>query len=294
MCIHGILVRVVTALCAVTFLCAPALSAVKDAGGRNQGKPSGKPVQLKGNSCVECHKTLAGPLGAVVPSWEQSVHGKKGLNCNICHGGNPEILDSRLAKSREFNFTGRPGKRNITEFCGREECHKTASEQFKRSPHFVSVMRRGSPNCVDCHGNHDIQRSSINIISDKTCSDCHSVNYSREIIASIFTIEKDIESLERKIERMRNRNADVKEASEGLVKTRHLFHQMVHVFSRDDIQFTKKILELEIKSLNDDISAQLNVIQRLDFIYIFTIVMAFAIITGTVVYVVWMLARRKK
>ncbi len=281
-------------LSAVFLISAPAISAVNKNDAEILKGATTSPVTAKGNSCVQCHKSLKGKPGAVVAEWEQSVHGKKGKNCTICHGGNPEALDSKLAKSKEYNFIGKPAKKNITEFCGREECHKVAYEQFKRSPHYQSVMKRGDPNCVSCHGSHNVQRSSINIISDTTCSDCHSPNYSREIISSIFSIEKDIHAIEKKIEILQKRKADVGVVTEGLGKTRHLFHQMVHVFSREDIQFTKKILELDIKSLNDDISSKLNVVRRLDFIYIFTIILSFSIIMSLAVYVVWMLSKRKK
>lgn len=261
----------------------------------SEKKPPESPVKVvpNGNSCVDCHKALAGNLRSVVLEWEVSVHAKKGNKCNICHGGNPAIYDAKLSKSPEYNFVGRPEKKDITDFCGRGMCHATALHQFKKSPHFDSVLKMGDPNCVSCHGKHNIQRSSMNIISDKTCSDCHSVEYSREIIKSIFSIENDIIKLEENIDYLEKKKADVKDAYDRLKKTKTLFHQLVHVFSKEDIDFTQKIVALEIKSLNDDIVSKLNVVRRLDFIYVFTAVFSFATIFGLAFYVLRMLTKRK-
>ncbi len=247
----------------------------------------------KTDYCVDCHGKL-GNAAAIVGAWEKSVHGKSGKTCNMCHGGNREVNDSRLAKLKQYGYTGKPDKRMKLAFCGRKECHEVALQQFQRSPHYGSVMKTGEPGCTSCHGIHNIQRTSINIISDKTCSGCHPVDYSREIIASVFAIEKDIDELQKDIRFLEGKKANVTVEKEGLVKTRSLFHQLVHVFSRQDILFTRKVVELEIKSIKDDVSAKKNTVRRMELFFFFTLLFSLLTTLGIGVYIIVVLAKRKK
>ncbi len=147
---------------------------------------------------------------------------------------------------------------------------------------------------MSCHGDHNIQRSSVNIISDKTCSGCHSVDYSRQIISSIFSIEKDLEFIETNIRFLELRRADVQNELSQMEKIKSLFHQIVHVFSREEIQFNRKIVDLGIASLKNDVLMKVDVSRRMDIIYIITIVVCFIIVFGLAFYVFWMLSRRPR
>ncbi len=243
-----------------------------------------KPV--KGNSCVECHKKLTGKLRFVVPEWERSVHALKGNQCNICHGGNPNIYDEKLSKSEQFQFVGRPKQSEISDFCGREGCHRTALTQFKKGPHFRSVQKTGEPNCVTCHSEHGIQRSSRNILTEKICTECHDIAYSREIINTVFKIEDEIQGIEKDVTFLKRRNAQHEDIEDKLNSTKHLFYQLVHVFSREDMVFTKKIIELEIRSLKDIMITRRVIVSRLDLIYILSLIFSVVIIFAFVLYIV--------
>ncbi len=257
-------------------------------------KEDRKSVSAGADSCIQCHGELQGKLSAPIAEWRGSVHAKKGGGCVICHGGDPGALDKKLAKSRNAGYLGMPNGRKIDELCGRDECHPTAAEEFRKSRHYGSMKRTGRPGCTNCHGSHGIQRSSINIISDRTCSDCHSVEYSREVISLIFNLEKGINSIEKSIEMMEERSADVGDIKDGVRRTKQLYHQMVHVCSREDMQFTKKILELEVKSLKDRADLKLSTMGRLDFIYISTVVFCLLVTAGIGVYTIYMYSKRKK
>ncbi|RPI94410.1 MAG: hypothetical protein EHM32_06825 [Spirochaetales bacterium] len=262
---------------------------------------SGKPAMAQkaavtesADQCVDCHKSLGGRHAAIVDQWSGSVHARNGRRCNTCHKGNDAVNDAALAKSRESGFAGKPSRKTNPVFCGRSECHDTALQQFKKSPHYDSVMKKGAPSCVSCHGDHNIQRSSVNIISDKTCSGCHSVDYSRQIISSIFSIEKDLEFIETNIRFLELRRADVQNELSQMEKIKSLFHQIVHVFSREEIQFNRKIVDLGIASLKNDVLMKVDVSRRMDIIYIITIVVCFIIVFGLAFYVFWMLSRRPR
>lgn len=275
------------------FVCALAIPAVEP-GMAVRGDEKSPAAAVAANSCIECHRKLQGGLSSAVIEWQGSVHAKKGQSCTVCHGGDPNAPDKKLAKSKTAGYLGKPNGKKIDELCGRGECHQTATREFRKSPHFGSMKKTGKPGCADCHGSHNIQRSSINIISDKTCSDCHSVEYSREVISLIFSLEKSINSLDKSIEIMEEKSADVADVKDGLQRTKHLYHQMVHVFSREDMQFTKKILELELKSLTNTVELKLSTMERLDFIYISTVIFCLLVTVGIAAYTIWMYSQRKK
>lgn len=286
----GLVVRCVAVLLPVVLLCSSAAAAVN-------GKPAMPPKAAAAEGadyCADCHKSMGGRHAAIVDKWSGSVHAQNGRRCNTCHGGNAAVNDAALAKKKESGFTGKPSSRENLAFCGRSECHDTALQQFMKSPHYDSVMKKGAPSCVSCHGDHNVQRSSINIISDKTCSGCHSVEYSRQIISSIFSIEKDLEFIETNVRFLESKKADVQNELSQMEKIKSLFHQIVHVFSREEIQFTRKIVDLEIASLKSGVMMKVDVSRRMDIIYVITIVACFVIVFGLAFYVFWMLSRRPR
>jgi len=245
------------------------------------------------NYCIECHKTLSGTPGSVLLEWRESVHADNNRECQICHGGNPRVNDSRLAKSKKYNFTGKPSKREVLTFCGRRECHSTAFRQFQRSPHYTSVMKEGEPNCVSCHGKHNIQRTTLHIISDRTCSDCHSVEYSRQMVAAISNIEKNIEDIEESFAYLDKRHIEKGETEKRYRELKSYFHQLVHVFSKQEIEYTRKFVELEIEYLDNDLKSKITVVRRLDLIYLLTACISILIIISFAVYVLLVTRRRR-
>ncbi len=246
------------------------------------------------NYCIQCHLTLNGKPRSVVLEWENSIHAKKNLECDGCHGGNHTVNDVKQAKDKKTGFIGKPVKKDIPQFCGRAECHGEALTQFKRGPHYDSVLKIGSPNCVDCHGDHNVQRSTYYIISDKTCSSCHSVEYSRELVSSMIDIEKNIEEIENSLEYLNQRNVESKDSMVRYLELKRYFHQLVHVFSKQEIDFTKKLIEVEIEYLDKQLTNRIATIKRLDLIYIITSGFSIAIIIAFTVYVALIRKRRTK
>lgn len=259
----------------------------------NNDEESARGNEKAVNYCIECHKTLSGKTGSVLLEWRESVHADNNRECQICHGGNPRVNDSRLAKSKKYNFIGKPSKREVLSFCGRRECHATAYRQFQRSPHYTSVMQEGEPNCVSCHGKHNIQRSTLHIISDRTCSDCHSVEYSRQMVVAISDIEKNIEDIEESFEYLDKRHIEKGETEKRYRELKSYFHQLVHVFSKQEIEYTRKFVELEIEYLENDLKSKITVVRRLDLIYLLTAFISVFIIISFAVYVLHVTRKRR-
>lgn len=245
--------------------------------------------------CILCHESQDnGRLKNPVAAWRSSVHGAAGNRCETCHGGNPALNDKLLAHSLKSNFRGKPDRKKETEYCGREGCHVMATEQFMRGPHYTSVVKSGEPGCVTCHGAHNIQRTSIDVISEKSCSACHPADYSRDIVKLIGEIDRGIGRIDKNIAFLTEKRADVMDLQGRLNDTRHLFHQMVHVFSREEMETTKRIVMLEIASLEGESMAKVSSLQRMDMLYLVMLTVGLAIIAGVSVYTAVMYSRRKK
>jgi hypothetical protein len=245
--------------------------------------------------CVICHEQQPkGDLKKPVAEWRAGVHAVKGEKCGICHGGDPGIDDKIKAKSKALNYIGRPNKKKISEFCGREGCHTVALEQFKQGPHYLSVQKSGEPGCTTCHGVHNIKRSSIGTINERSCTACHSAEYSKGIIAHITRIDRGINNIDKNIALLVDIHTDVRGIQDRLNRARLLFHRFVHVLSRQDMESTKNILEIEITSLDNETKSKVASIQRIDMLYIIMVIFCLGVIAGFLIYIIVMYSRRKK
>ncbi|MBI5247576.1 MAG: hypothetical protein HY923_10375 [Elusimicrobia bacterium] len=127
------------------------------------------------DSCIDCHRKAVLPLDREhdYAQWEQSAHGKAGVSCHSCHGGDPTQSGPNAHKgllpssdpASPIYFT------KVPETCG--ACHTEELQAFRKSAHHKELMRSGKgPNCVTCHGS-----MANEILSPKhlenTCSLCH-------------------------------------------------------------------------------------------------------------------------
>lgn len=128
------------------------------------------------NACIACHQRLAPSPGRShdFREWEKSVHAKKGVACENCHGGDPTEEDTVKAHQkilRPYQAKSPTSYAQIPETCGK--CHAPELEEFKKSAHYKELKQGGiAPNCVTCHGS-----MAIGILEprqlEQTCSLCH-------------------------------------------------------------------------------------------------------------------------
>ncbi|MEW6376975.1 MAG: cytochrome c3 family protein [Thermodesulfobacteriota bacterium] len=145
------------------------------------------------SSCVKCHSDLGGEYAKPVKLLEESIHVEKEVACHNCHGGDPKTFDEEKSMSKVKGFVGRPGFKEIPEFCAR--CHSNVIlmrqynlrtdqlAQYKTSYHGKLLYSKGDKNaatCNSCHGVHDIKKKE-NPLSmvyktnlPRTCAKCHS------------------------------------------------------------------------------------------------------------------------
>lgn len=243
--------------------------------------------------CVRCHASQGGVLARSVTDWKKSVHAATGSNCNLCHGGNPGINNKALAKSAKYYFIGRPANTNITPFCGRGGCHETALDQFKRGPHYDSVLKVNHPNCTDCHGVHNIQRPTYRIIQANLCTGCHPAGYAKSIIVSLTEIDRGFTTVRDNLAYLDEKQVEHLRLTERLENAEHLFRQLVHVFSSNEIKSTKDIIELEINNLITESNSRVTITKRLDFLYLTMTVIGLIIIMAILGYTIFMYSRRR-
>ncbi len=122
--------------------------------------PSAAPPGWAGNSCVDCHRRSE--TIRELPAWYQdqfihwygSVHAKKGVTCDKCHGGDPTRAGKKPAHQALKPVTDSQSPvyfKNLPETCG--ACHRGVYRQFIQSRHYKNLKEdRLGPTCTTCHG----------------------------------------------------------------------------------------------------------------------------------------------
>jgi hypothetical protein len=133
-------------------------------------------VRAQESRCADCH--LANPDApelAHLIDWERSAHGRAGVGCESCHGGDPSTFE-RLEAHRGVLSSRNPAspahRSSLPRTCGR--CHAGAFVAFQRSRHFA-LLGEGDdqvPVCTTCHGSVAAQLLSPRALQTH-CDRCH-------------------------------------------------------------------------------------------------------------------------
>ncbi len=179
-------------------------------------------------------------------AWRKSVHYQNDVACNDCHGGDPK--DAAMAMSPQKGFVGVPKPKAVPQFCGK--CHLGIMKSYLESGHGKALMATGrGPNCVLCHGFHNIQKANIEIINENLCGLCHSYDRAATIKASLLLTEQKINRIDKNLKTLRAGLIATEDDEKILFRTqaeyRTLFHTVdVNLVKNRTAEFTKKLSAL--------------------------------------------------
>lgn len=124
--------------------------------------------------CVGCHALF--PLPNVHRPIAQSasdVHGRAGVGCAACHGGNP-VVASPLEAAHDESMGFVPAKRlraEVVDRCGR--CHAGPKAEYLRGAHAGGEGKK-VPDCASCHyADHLTTADVAGIATRARCGECH-------------------------------------------------------------------------------------------------------------------------
>jgi hypothetical protein len=141
------------------------------------------PASAQQSLCADCHFANAGgPNPRHLHEWDLSAHGRAGIGCEACHGGNPKTVDAFRAHQtigRGRGLENPVNRRNLPATCGK--CHSGPYTEFRTSKHYL-LLRNGdtaAPSCSTCHGDVAAYLLSPKGLESE-CNNCHGRGKPRE------------------------------------------------------------------------------------------------------------------
>ncbi len=177
--------------------------------------------------CIQCHDSDSmKPAFRPIPGeWRKSWHYQNGVACNDCHGGDPK--DAAMAMSPQRGFVGAPKYGGVPAFCGK--CHIGILKNYSESGHGKALKASGKgPNCVTCHGSHDIQKASIDIINEQRCSQCHTYERARIMKEALSGTEQRIVNIRKDLKKLASQGFYTAEEEKELFRTEVAFRTLFH------------------------------------------------------------------
>ena len=150
------------------------------------------------DGCADCHiATPSAPGEAHVLEWDRSPHGRSGVSCSACHGGNRATFERFRAHDGIIGPSNRRSPLhppNIPGTCGR--CHPGPFAAFQSSRHFalLGAGNTKAPTCVTCHGETDGRLLSAKALASR-CASCHGPKEEAARAGRVETVRELYESL---------------------------------------------------------------------------------------------------
>jgi nitrate/TMAO reductase-like tetraheme cytochrome c subunit len=210
--------------------------------------------------CMDCHDSegMRPEYRPIPGQWRASWHAQNDVSCHDCHGGDPR--DAALAMSPQRGFLGVPKARQVPEFCGK--CHIGILKHYLESGHGRALKASGAgPNCVTCHGAHEVQKARIDIINEKRCSQCHSYERAKVMKQSLFATEKKIRDIDEDLKKLKRQGMYTDEEDKALFRTEAEFRTLFHTV---DVSLVEKKTDGFAGQLNEIGKRTRNLFAELD------------------------------
>jgi hypothetical protein len=195
--------------------------------------------------CIQCHAGQPAPLSQPVTLWQKSIHAEHGITCNACHGGNP--MDAATAMSPASGFRGAPLPTATPALCG--GCHMGVARHYKNSAH-GRTLGMGGPTCITCHGSHGIVSASLDLISKKNCSTCHTFDKARQIRSAMLKTEGMLKAIEKRVAVLKSQGIETDHLEKRLFSLRNRFHAMYHSLDVNLIKQESTHIQAELEKSN--------------------------------------------
>ncbi len=195
-------------------------------------------ARIEESVCVECHsmEIMKPDFRKVVDEWKKSLHYYSNVSCHNCHGGDPK--DPALSMSHTRGFVGKPPKKEVPGLCG--ECHVGIMRNYLESGHGKALLSGRGPDCVTCHGSHNIQKADIDIINDKRCSRCHSYERAKIMKQALFLTEKKMAGINEDIRKLKTRGVFTGDEEKSIFSLQSEFRTLFHTI---DVSLVKERTE---------------------------------------------------
>jgi hypothetical protein len=193
------------------------------------------------DNCVACHRQQKDNAGQVVTIFQTSTHGRAGIGCDRCHGG--DSSQTEKAKAHAGHFIAKPDTAATLEMCGR--CHRQPLEFFKGSRHVAARPNAPRLDCVECHGVHAIGAYSDSFRWTQFCAGCHGLEYLPALPRPFQEMLALADDLSNRLHRLDEKGGAKPELIERRKEIRHMISELVHqTDTKGGVERIPRILEL--------------------------------------------------
>jgi len=206
------------------------------------------------SACIQCHTSdsMDPRIHQLVRDWRESWHARNNVSCHDCHGGAPE--DASMSMSHTRGFKGSPDPSSVPEFCG--TCHIAILDNYLKSGHGIT-MREGAegPDCITCHGSHNIQQASMDIINEQLCSQCHTYERAKEMKQALFLVESKLNSIGNDLQRLKVLGIATEKQEKAYFRNHAEFRALFHSIDVDAIRAKSNDYMQKLGVIENDMAA---------------------------------------
>jgi hypothetical protein len=201
------------------------------------------------SACIQCHTSndMGPEMHEITRQWKDSWHAQNNISCHDCHGGAPE--DASMSMMHQRGFKGSPTNLDIPDFCG--TCHIAILDNYLKSGHGKTFIDSAEgPTCTTCHGSHNIQQASMDIINDQLCSQCHTYDRAKEMKQALFLVENKLNNIGKNLERLKLIGISKDKQEKAFFRNHAEFRALFHSIDVDAIRikssdYTQKLEVIE-------------------------------------------------
>jgi len=173
-------------------------------------------------NCSTCHRQQKD--NSVVTIFKTSTHGRVGITCDRCHGG--DASQTEKTKAHADHFVAKFDTAATLEMCGR--CHRQPLEFFKSSHHVAARPNAPRLDCIECHGVHAIGAYSESFRWTQFCVGCHGLEYLPALPRPFQDMLAMMDELNDGLHRLEQKGSIKPDLIQRRKEIRHMISELVH------------------------------------------------------------------